>query len=132
MNNRRTFRWNCKMDGCFREKKCPDLTVFDDCFPNKNSLGDVDGINETNGKGLLLEWKTSSANIPTGQRIMYQKLTKTGILSVLVVLGNAETMETKEYCWFYKGKQSEWKTADLEKIKAQIKSWVNWTKELPL
>ena len=117
------LRWDCEKQGCFNKKCRPKIEVFSDCFPGRINFGDVDGIVEINGKGLLLEWKCFSLNIPTGQKIMYQRLTKSGLLSVIVVFGNAETMEVRKYCWFKKGVQSDWLDANLDEIKIQIKQW---------
>ena len=117
------MRWNCEKQGCFNKKCRPKIEVFSDCFPGRINFGDVDGIVEIKGKGLLLEWKCFSQIIKTGQQIMYRRLTSTGLLSVLVIFGNAETMEIKKYCWFKNGKQSDWIDSDLEGVRNQIKQW---------
>lgn len=105
--------------------------MFASCFPGKINFGDVDGIVEINGKGLMLEWKSSIKNLtfPTGQRIMYERLTVGLKLTVLAVIGNPETMECKKYCIFFDGKQSIWINSDLEGIKKRIKRWCSWAKK---
>jgi len=118
------MRWDCEKQGCFNKKCRPKIEIFSDCFPGKINFGDVDGIVEINGRGLLLEWKCFSLNIPLGQKIMYERLSKTKLLSIMVIFGNAETMEVKNYCWFKNGNQSSWIEADLNSIKNQIKKWV--------
>jgi hypothetical protein len=101
--------------------------VFSDCFPRRINFGDVDGIVELNGKALMLEWKTSSkAGLPMGQKIMYEKITKSGPVSVLIVVGCAETMVCEKSCVFFNGKQTAWSNSTLEQVKERIKKWVRW------
>ena len=71
----RSMRWLCDRDGCFNERMRLRLGVYDHCFPGAIGLSDVDGAVELNGYFLLLEWKASAAPVPTGQRIMFERLT---------------------------------------------------------
>ncbi len=122
------MRWDCNERGCFNVKRRPKIEVFSECFPGKISFGDVDGIVEINGFGLMLEWKTDTKKPTIGQRIMYERLTKSGLLSVLLVVGNAETMEVSHMSIFFNGKHTDLKEANLEIVKNKIKSWVKWAK----
>lgn len=124
------MRWNCEKDGCFNKKCRPKIEIFAECFPGRINFGDVDAIVEINGKGLILEWKCYSTNIPMGQKIMYERLTKSGLISVLAVHGSAETMDVKEFCWFKEGKQSHWWPATINSIKKEIMNWVELTKSI--
>ncbi len=126
------MRWDCDKQGCFNRVCRPKIEVFSECFPGKINFGDIDGIVEINGIGLMLEWKGPNGSLRTAQEIMYKRLTKTGLLSVLVVIGDAEKMTTEKYCWFYRGKQSTWKPGNIEKVKEQMRSWANWARGLPL
>ena len=123
-NGYNPLRWDCEKKGCFNKLCRPKIEVFADCFPRRINFGDVDGIVEINGIGLMLEWKTGKGSISVGQRIMYEKLTKTGIITVLCVVGNAETMECRKYCLVYMGKKGKFKNADLAIIKNVIRRWV--------
>jgi hypothetical protein len=80
------LRWDCEKQGCFNKKCRPKIEIFADCFPRRINFGDVDGLVEINGKGLLLEWKSVLKDIPTGQKIAYQKLTQGGSLTVSALL----------------------------------------------
>jgi len=120
--------WDCKKDGCFNKQCRPKIEVFCDCFPGKINFGDLDGIVEINGKALILEWKGFTENIPTGQKIMYQRITLTKIVTVIVIIGNPVTMECEKYCLFFKGKQFIWVNADLLEIKERIKDWGKWAR----
>lgn len=78
----------------------------------------------------MLEWKTSvKAELPVGQRILYEKITRSGLVSVLIVIGCAETMVCEKSCVFFKGKQTEWVESALDQVKARIKNWVKWAQE---
>ena len=124
------MRWDC--DGgknCFNKKMRPKIEMFSECFPGRISFGDIDGIVEINGFGLMLEWKTNTNKPTTGQRIMYERLTKTGLISVLFVVGNAETMNVSHIGLFFKGKQTTLIAATIEDVKNKIKSWVTWAKK---
>lgn len=118
------MRWDCDKNGCFNIKCRPKLEVFSDCFPGKINFGDVDGIIEINGKALMLEWKTRRGPLPTGQAIMYRRITETGLISVLCVVGDAETMECKGYSIYKGGKFFEFKPGDLGQVKKVIRKWV--------
>ena len=123
------LRWDCIKQGCFNLKRRPKIQVFADCFPGRINFGDVDGIVEINGKALLLEWKTKNVKLPTGQRIMYEQITKTGDITVVCVVGNAETMECESSFFFYRGKQYPTKDCDLQSVKERIRKWVNSVKK---
>ncbi len=120
------MRWDCEKRGCFNKKRRPKIEVFYDCFPGKISFGDVDGIVEINGYALMLEWKSDTLEPTTGQKIMYQRITITELLTVLLVVGDAETMSVTHMGCFYKGKQYPLQSANLENVKDKIKSWVKW------
>ena len=122
--------WDCEKSGCFNKERRPKIEIFCDCFPGKINFGDVDGIVEINGRGLMLEWKTSMKKLtfPIGQKIMYERLTSGRKLTVLGIIGDAKTMVCSKYCIFWDGKQGQWIDSDLKEIKNRIKQWVEWAK----
>lgn len=103
------------------------LGEFDECFPDKWGFGDVDGIIEVNGKGLILEWKTMPS-IPTGQRIMFERITRSGDLSVILVDGNPATMEARYSARYFKGNFRKWERSTLADVKARVRAWVSWAR----
>jgi hypothetical protein len=124
------INWNCGVSGCFNRICRPKIEQFSDCLPTRNAFGDVDGITEQNGQFLMLEWKNSgSRELRRGQEIMYQKLTARNPFVVLVIIGNAETMEVHSYSYFYNG-QREPKdhdvSAKLEDVRTFIREWCQW------
>lgn len=120
------LRWVCEKQGCFNLKRRPKIEVFAECFPRRINFGDVDGIVEINGKALFLEWKGHEGDIPTGQRIMHERLTCDGKFTTICIVGNAETMECSSYGLFFNGKWCGYKKGNLETIKNVIKKWVQY------
>ena len=86
------LRWDCAAQGCFNLKRRPKIELFADCFPGRINFGDVDGIVEIGGNALLLEWKSEPRELPAGQRLLYQRLSRSGPVAVMIVVGDAETM----------------------------------------
>lgn len=129
MNGYNPMRWDCEKQGCFNIKRRPKIEIFSACFPGKISFGDVDGIVEINGKGLMLEWKTDTKTPTLGQKIMYEKLTKEGKITVFLVVGDAEKMTITHFGVFFMGKQSTLIESDLEKVKQRIRNWVSWAQK---
>jgi hypothetical protein len=125
------LRWNCKdpKQGCYYQKCCAKFNVFADCFPRGINFGDVDGIVEIGEKGLILEWKRVQVKLNTGPRLMYERLTKTQLLTVFVVSGNPETMVVDGLMIWFSGKTDGWKPSSLEAVKLRVKNWVQWAQK---
>lgn len=121
------MRWQCKERGCFNVKQRPKIEIFSDCFPGKINFGDVDAEVEINGHFLQLEWKSYIGDIPVGQRIKYRHYTSRDGFNVIVVCGDAETMEITGYQVWHKGKAMPWVNgANISDLKARIKKWADW------
>jgi hypothetical protein len=120
------LRWDCAKRGCFNLKRRPKIELFADCFPGRMSFGDVDGIVEVNGNALLLEWKSEERDLPAGQRILYERLTRNSPVSVLIVVGDAETMVVEAVAFFFEGTRyppEGFDPADLEAVKDHLSTW---------
>jgi hypothetical protein len=101
----RKLTWNCDLKGCYHDKACPKLGLFDECFPGKIGMGDVDGIVEINGNFLILEWKAFTSEIPRGQELMFERLTA---LATNILVGKVwAAVDT-----------------DLDGLKERIQKWV--------
>ena len=120
------MRWDCEKRGCFNLKKRPKIEVFAECFPRRINFGDVDGIVEINGHFLDLEWKPAVVKLNTGQRILFERLTKLAPFTVFMVAGDAETMEVDALAQYRYGKFYEWQPSTLEDVKASMKRWSAW------
>lgn len=118
------MRWECPRDGCWKDKNLLKFDVFAGCFPRDINFTDLDGIVELNGNYLVLEWKNSPCTLPTGQRIMFQRMTSTGIISALIVAGNAELMEPTHMQPWWMGKPGKWVACDIHSLRDRICNWV--------
>jgi hypothetical protein len=89
------MRWRCADSGCFNEKMRPKIEVFAAFLPKRIAMSDVDGTVEINGYFLFLEFKSGlPRELPLGQKIYFDRLTRTSPrIVVVVVCANAETME---------------------------------------
>jgi hypothetical protein len=125
-NGYNPLRWDCEKRGCFNLKRRPKIELFADCFPGRMSFGDVDGIVEVNGNALLLEWKSEERDLPAGQRILYERLTRNSPVSVLIVVGDAETMAVEASAIFFEGTRyppEGFEPADLAIIRHHMTTW---------
>lgn len=122
--SRGRMRWDCSpdKDGCYRDLGQPDLTVLDECFPGRIAMTDVDGLVEINGRFLLIEWKRRG-DVPIGQRIMFERLTRHPEFTILVILGDPRTMVVERYDVFRGGRRRGWRDCDLSEIKRHVRTW---------
>jgi len=120
------MRWDCSpdKDGCYRDLGQPDLTVLDECFPGRIAMTDVDGLVEINGRFLLIEWKRRG-DVPIGQRIMFERLTRHPEFTILVILGDPRTMVVERYDVFRGGRRRGWRDCDLSEIKRHVRTWAD-------
>lgn len=120
------LRWNCTESGCFNKLKRPKIEYLAEALPGRMAFSDVDAITEYKGHFLLLEWKSFVAPVPTGQRIMFERMSATGRKTkILVVVGNAETMEVTNCLVYADGRSSPWEECTLDGLKDRIREWVN-------
>lgn len=122
MNGYNPLTWDCEQSGCFNIKRRPKIEEFAECFPGKIAMGDVDGIVEMKGKFLLLEWKCEGG-LRQAQEIMYKKFTAQPGNLVLVVAGNAETMEVHHFRKIRNGQMEPWCRGDLQTVKGLMRQW---------
>ncbi len=127
-HGRNPMRWNCETKGCFNKKRRPKIEEFAECLPGRIAFSDVDAIVEVNDHFLWLEWKSYEGPLPTGQRIMFERMThgEEGRFSVLVIVGNAETMQVEASAWVLHGKVGARQPSDLEDVKERIRRWAQW------
>lgn len=133
-NGYNPLRWDCERQGCFNLKRRPKIEMFAECFPRRISFGDVDGIVEVGGNALLLEWKSEERELPTGQRLLYQRLTRYGPVSVMIVIGDAESMLIDATALFADGVRHPaqgFEPADLHLIRHRLTAWGLWAARHP-
>jgi hypothetical protein len=123
----REMRWNCKEKRkCFRSL-CPKLGAFDECFPGKIGMSDVDGMVEIAGRFLFLEWKSDGGFLTTGQRIAFERLTSLSTdpmkVTVIVVCGDPEEMTVTSIQVFHSGKGHGVTECDFDGLHQRIEHW---------
>lgn len=127
MNEFTKFGYNCTAQGCFNQKKRLDFGHFYDCFPGKNSLTDIDGTIDINGRFLFLEMKDGTKEVGIAQSIYFQRLTAlSDRITVICINGDAETMDILRTKIIFHGTIGEWEECDLAQLKAIITDWANW------
>jgi hypothetical protein len=118
------MRWDCVKRGCFNTLRRPKIEQFHDLFPGNINFGDIDAIVEINGNALILEWKSERTTLPRGQEMMYRRLTKSSPLSVLIVVGDANSMEIASLGSFFRGIYQEPVSSTNDELRLSIKNWV--------
>ena len=101
----------------------PDLTVFDDCFPGNMSMGDMDGWIEVNDHYLLLELKSGDAPVPTGQEIMFERLTRRREFTVLVINVDNPGWNIRSVKYYRHGVCHDDDVTTMEQLKDKIARW---------
>jgi hypothetical protein len=100
-----------------------DWGFLDNSLPGKIKVSDIDGIVEINGKFLILETKNYGAAIPIGQKIMYEKLWKTGLFTIVYLWGEKSFVEEMQVL-YPGGKNSPKKSATNDDFKKVVEWWV--------
>lgn len=117
-----TLRHKCTEGNCFKERYLPDWGILKDCFPRGIMPSDVDGIVEVNGYVLMLEWKTPGGALSTGQRIMFESMTRDSKkIRVLVIFGPKG--EPQHIQLFQNGKARFKQKVDLEFLRWYCEEW---------
>jgi hypothetical protein len=117
--------WNCDRQGCFNLKKRPKIELFADCLPGRIAFSDIDAVTEINGNLLFLEWKEHQ-RICTGQKILFERLTRLCPATVLIIEGDAELMTVESIRTAWKGKISSPQPADINQLRREIAAWKDW------
>lgn len=122
----RELRWNCLTQGCFRGL-CPRLGEFDECFPGRIGMSDVDGVVEVGGRLLFLEWKSPGGALTTGQRILFERLTSISTdpcrVVVIVAFGDPATMEVEHVQVVQGGRAGEVEASSLADLRRRMTAW---------
>ncbi len=124
-NGYNPMRWDCATSGCFNLKKRPKIERFADCLPGRIAFSDIDGIAEINGNLLLLEWKDHLC-LNTGQRILFERLTRLCPATVLIVEGDAEQMTVDAIRTVWRGQISPAEADDIDGLRLRIQQWSRW------
>ena len=130
---------HCKRYGCYLEHKHPDWSVFDDCFPGKCCISNIDGLT-MGGHGmrdslaacnasrflLVAEWKWNVMPLDQGQRGLFEVIARGRRDLAIVIVGCPRAMTVHRYKFFSRQRNpqwSSWKKADLESLKRRMAIW---------
>ncbi len=124
-NGYNPMRWRCEDRGCYNVKHRPKIEEFAKCLPGRIGMTDVDAMTEVGGRILMLEFKGEGVNeVPTGQRIAFERMTRlSSKITVVVISGNAETMEVRAIKKIEGGRWGAWEICNLAQLKDRIHSW---------
>lgn len=118
------IRWNCDARGCFNRLMRPKIEAFAACFPGRIAMSDIDATVEINGHFVFLEMKSHQGELPIGQRLYFQRLTRLSPrISVMILHGDAETMQCEAVRWVYNGRVSEWQPTSLDEVTALLRAF---------
>ena len=121
------IRWNCDARGCFNRMMRPKIEEFAACFPGRISMSDIDATVEINGRFLFLEMKSHQGDIPVGQRIYFERLTRlSSQIVAMIIYGDAQSMQCQAICWVYGGRVSDWQPATLDDVKHLLQDFSLW------
>ena len=121
------MRWNCSSRGCFNLLCRPKIERFAACFPGRIAMSDIDATVEVNGHFVFLEMKSHRGDIPRGQRLYFERLTRlSDRITVLVLCGDAETMQCEALRLIHNGYLSDWQPATLDDVIQLLNKFANW------
>jgi len=125
VGNRNVLRWDCDAQGCFNKLLRPKIELFSEVLPGLNAFTDVDGLTMIGGRFLLVEWKSRYSEPPKwgGQGRALRELTKVAPVTVIMVVGDAETMDVRGWGKLVDGEWSGWTQIDLFRLREAIKEW---------
>jgi hypothetical protein len=125
----RKMQWDCAKAGCFNEEHRLDFSYFKPALPGRISFTDIDGVLEINGYFLFLEMKSHQNDLPRGQQICFEQLTKESDKKVVVFLcGKAKGMRITLMRHLYNGVYSDWEPCDLNGVIQFIEEFCQWAK----
>lgn len=126
------LRWSCAEGGCYNVKHRPKIELFAECFSGRINFGDIDAsLVEINSRALLMEWKSVLGEIPRGQARTYENLSRTGFMTISILVGNAETMEVSKCAFYAYGRFTGWRDASLADVRALFSRWELYARSLP-
>lgn len=123
----------CEKYGCAKVWLDPKLHIFDDCFPGKIRMGDLDGSAERNGFIVWLEWKRGAVlaqfeDVHKAQWRQAVAFTQNSRKQTFVfVLGDPVAMTVDAFRVVYAGRwQGEWERTGLDGLKGFLRRWASY------
>lgn len=118
------LRWDCGARGCFNQFCRPKIERFAGCFPGRIAMSDIDATVEVNGHFVFLEMKSHQGEIPLGQRLYFERLTRLSPrILVMILCGDPETMQCEAVRWISEGRITPWEPASFERVVELLKAF---------
>lgn len=118
------LRWDCEKRGCWNLLCRPNIEYFAHVLPRNIAMTDIDGSVEVNKKFLFLEWKSFEGDIPTGQKLYFERLTRISKdITCVIVYGHPHPMNVQKICTIWNGKLTEWEICDVDGLIERIHRW---------
>jgi hypothetical protein len=89
----------------------------------------IQGRGAVHTNSALARWgpRSHQGEIPLGQRIYFERLTRLSPrISVMILCGNAETMQCDAVRWIYGGQLTDWQPATLDDVIRLLNSFASW------
>lgn len=127
-----TFIHDCDTQGCWIKAHAAPFDLLADAFGGAIRPTDIDGQVERKGYFLTVEWKQRGADIPQGQRLMFENLTRTlhpegqrhTAFTVFIVWHEAgRPYDVYQMCSFREGKQRPIYRTDISGIWDACFAW---------
>ena len=120
-----TFNHQCKhQDGCWIATNAAPFGLLQDCFGGKIRPTDIDGVVERNGEFLFFEWKRNYIPLPTGQRILFERLSAKPGITVFVVWHDTDAPGSITKAGLFKnGRYKGEKETDLTGLRKACSQW---------
>jgi hypothetical protein len=116
------------------QKKHPRMEVFDDCFPGKCEMSDVDGWIERNGRFILTEC-VSHNRIEIGQYMALMSFVRNSPKqqALVYLCANISTMDIRKFAWVDENENHpRWQVGSLDDLKLEMKRWADWAWNAPM
>jgi len=118
------IEWDCGRDGCWAQKQQLKFRAFSGCLPGKIEFTDVDAAVEVKNRFLALEWKAKVEPVPTGQHLMYERLTAGDRrITVVYVVGCPQDMSVSMSAVMRGGRLSDYSQDTLDGLRDKIRRW---------
>ena len=126
------MRHQC-LEACYLYNEVVNFAAFDGCFPKqwgpKFGFSDLDAIAERHGHYFVIEWKKGQGNLPTGQAILAEALSRLPEFTVFAVWGHPGEAAVTHIQRYRDGDPGERRTATLQDLRAEVTAWAKWVAE---
>lgn len=124
-DNYNPIHHNCETGGCWNKQYRPNIEYFYHALPRKLTMSDIDGVAEVNGSFLFLEWKSHLGPLPTGQRILAERLTNLSQKIHYVVIQHepGNPMAIENVMVVHRGRFGGWQPSTILDLNDRIAAW---------